>query len=73
MNAKRFLIVLLAVAVVAGPMATVTLAQDKSIFIPLLVYRTGPYAPNGIPSTPVNSRTGPPLIVTRYRWPATGG
>jgi branched-chain amino acid transport system substrate-binding protein len=31
-------------AAVAGP-----LAQEKSMFIPLLVYRTGPYAPNGIP------------------------
>lgn len=50
MNIKRFLIVLLAAAVVAGPMATVALAQDKTVFIPLLVYRTGAYAPNGIPS-----------------------
>ena len=66
MNAKRFLIVLLAAAVVAGPMATVARAQDKSIFIPLLVYRTGPYAPSGIPSangfndyfTLVNERDG---------------
>jgi branched-chain amino acid transport system substrate-binding protein len=50
MNAKRFLIVLLAATVVAGPMAAIALAQDKSIFIPLLVYRTGAYAPNGIPA-----------------------
>lgn len=50
MNVKRLLIVLLAAAVVAGPMATVALAQDKTVFIPLLVYRTGAYAPNGIPS-----------------------
>jgi len=32
-----------------GPMATSAVAQDKSVFIPLLVYRTGPYAPSGIP------------------------
>ena len=48
----------LAAAVVAGGLsvaATTTLtstevqAQDEQ-FIPLLVYRTGPYAPNGIPA-----------------------
>lgn len=50
MNVKRLLIVLLAAVVVAGPMAPVALAQDKTVFIPLLVYRTGAYAPNGIPS-----------------------
>ncbi len=50
MNAKRSLVVLLAAAVVAGPMAAPALAQDKTIYIPLLVYRTGPYAPSGIPS-----------------------
>ncbi len=50
MNTKRFLIVLLAAAVVAWPMATVALAQDKTIYIPLLVYRTGAYAPSGIPN-----------------------
>ena len=33
----------------AWPMATPAPAQDKTIFMPLLVYRTGPYAPNGIP------------------------
>lgn len=49
MNTKRFLIVLLAMAVVVGSMAMPALAQDKTIFIPLLVYRTGAYAPNGIP------------------------
>jgi len=50
MRLKMFLIVMLAMAVAAGPMAMSARAQDKSIFIPLLVYRTGPYAPNGIPS-----------------------
>ena len=41
-------------------------AQDKSVFIPLLVYRTGPYAPNGTPAangfndyfTLINERDG---------------
>ena len=50
MHAKWLLIVLLAAAVVAGPMATVAPAQDKTIYIPLLVYRTGAYAPSGIPN-----------------------
>ena len=50
MTLRTLLIGLLAVALAAGPMAASALAQDKSIFIPLLVYRTGPYAPNGIPS-----------------------
>ncbi|MGH7366919.1 MAG: ABC transporter substrate-binding protein [Candidatus Rokuibacteriota bacterium] len=49
MKLKALLIILLAAAIGAGPLAPVTLAQDKGIFIPLLVYRTGPYAPNGIP------------------------
>ncbi len=50
MSSRTFLIVLLAMAFAAGPMATLALAQDKTIFLPLLVYRTGPYAPSGIPS-----------------------
>ena len=49
MNAKTFLIVVLAGLLVAAPLATAALAAGE-IFIPLLVYRTGPYAPNGIPS-----------------------
>ena len=49
MNAKLLLIVLLTAAVIVGPMASFAWSQDKTIFIPLLVYRTGPYAPNGIP------------------------
>jgi branched-chain amino acid transport system substrate-binding protein len=46
---RRFVIsiVLAAVAAIAPLAAS---AQDKTIFIPLLVYRTGPFAPNGIPS-----------------------
>jgi branched-chain amino acid transport system substrate-binding protein len=49
MSPKPFLSILLAVLVVTGPLALPAPAQDKTIFIPLLVYRTGPYAPNGIP------------------------
>ncbi len=42
-----FVLGVLAVAVAAWPLAG--MAQDKTIFVPLLVYRTGPYAPSGIP------------------------
>jgi branched-chain amino acid transport system substrate-binding protein len=49
MMSRRILIGWLALAVAMVPMATSTQAQDKSIFIPLLVYRTGPFAPSGIP------------------------
>ena len=49
MNWKAFRIGMLALAMAAGPMATSAPAQDKTLFIPLLVYRTGPYAPSGIP------------------------
>ena len=49
MTLKAILLILLTAAVGAGPLAPAALAQDKGIFIPLLVYRTGPYAPNGIP------------------------
>ena len=63
---KTLLFALLALVVALGPMAGPTLAQDKSVFIPLLVYRTGPYAPSGIPIangfvdyfTMVNERDG---------------
>jgi len=50
MKVRTLLIGALAIALAAGPLALSALAQDKSIFIPLLVYRTGAYAPNGIPS-----------------------
>src|SRR5437899_8326792 len=49
MSISRILIAVLALAVMAGPMATGAFAQAKEVFIPLLVYRTGPYAPSGIP------------------------
>jgi branched-chain amino acid transport system substrate-binding protein len=51
MRARTFAIAVLASLVVAGPAAgpSSVAAQGKDIFIPLLVYRTGPYAPSGIP------------------------
>jgi branched-chain amino acid transport system substrate-binding protein len=47
MKAKCLLVGALILTI--GPMAPPARAQDKSIFIPLLSYRTGPYAPSGIP------------------------
>ncbi len=42
---------MLAAALVVGlPAVPVTKATAAEIFFPLLVYRTGPYAPNGIPT-----------------------
>ena len=50
MNIKKITIAAIGAAVLAAPiLATPAAAQDDSQFIPLLVYRTGPYAPNGIP------------------------
>jgi branched-chain amino acid transport system substrate-binding protein len=40
----------LAAAVLAGPWATTAATAQDGLFIPTLVYRTGPYAPSGIPS-----------------------
>lgn len=40
--------VLVTIGLIAAFAVTPVLAQDEQ-FIPLLVYRTGPYAPNGIP------------------------
>jgi branched-chain amino acid transport system substrate-binding protein len=50
MKVRAFLALTLALAVVAGPLATLAGAQGGSMFVPLLVYRTGPYAPSGIPN-----------------------
>ena len=50
MRLRILLIGVLTAAVAIGPMVTRAVAQENTIFIPLLVYRTGPYAPNGIPS-----------------------
>lgn len=49
MTARRLVIAVLALTLAAGPLAVPAPAQDKTSFIPLLVYRTGPYAPSGIP------------------------
>jgi len=51
MTMRRFLPVaaLAFGAVVAGLVPSVASAQAKEQFFPLLVYRTGPYAPNGTP------------------------
>ena len=51
MRVRTFAIAALAILAAAAPAigpASVA-AQGKEIFIPLLVYRTGPYAPSGIP------------------------
>jgi branched-chain amino acid transport system substrate-binding protein len=49
MRWKTFLIGILTIAAAAWPMVTPAPAQEKTIFIPMLVYRTGPYAPGGVP------------------------
>jgi branched-chain amino acid transport system substrate-binding protein len=49
MRVRAGLIGLVTLALVAGPLALAAHAQSKDAFIPLLVYRTGPYAPSGIP------------------------
>src|SRR5688500_5130725 len=49
MKLRTWIVVLVALALAAVPLALAALAQGGSIFIPLLVYRTGPYAPSGIP------------------------
>src|SRR6266571_3058658 len=49
MNLKTLWIGALAAALIAGPMAAAVHAQPKEMFVPLLVYRTGPFAPSGIP------------------------
>ena len=45
----RMLLGLAILALLLGPLAIAGSAQTKEAFIPLLVYRTGPYAPSGIP------------------------
>src|SRR6266705_1845404 len=49
MSLKTLWIGALAAALIAGPMAAAVHAQPKEMFVPLLVYRTGPFAPSGIP------------------------
>src|SRR4029077_15659560 len=49
-RSKRMLIGLMALGVIPGPLASVVPAQQaQGIFVPLLVYKTGPFAPSGIP------------------------
>ena len=45
----KFTLALAAAALGATAMAEPAMAQQNEQFLPLLVYRTGPYAPNGIP------------------------
>jgi branched-chain amino acid transport system substrate-binding protein len=45
----RVLLGLAILALLLGPLAIAGSAQTSTAFIPLLVYRTGPYAPSGIP------------------------
>src|SRR5256886_870096 len=47
MRVRIVSIAMLAALVIASP--ALVAAQPKEMFIPLLVYRTGPYAPSGIP------------------------
>ena len=50
MDIRKIAIAAVGAAVLAAPLlAQPAAAQDDSQFVPLLVYRTGPYAPNGIP------------------------
>ena len=45
----RLLMLFVALALVAAPLTASVLAQPKEMFVPALVYRTGPYAPSGTP------------------------
>ena len=50
MRNKLSSMALAAIMVAGGALATgPAAAQDDAQFIPSMVYRTGPYAPNGIP------------------------
>ncbi len=49
MDVRKTLLASLAVAVGIGGGLATEAAADGEQFIPLLIYRTGPYAPNGIP------------------------
>ena len=46
---KKLSLGLVAAALSAAAMSVPAMAQQNEQFFPLLVYRTGPYAPNGIP------------------------
>jgi branched-chain amino acid transport system substrate-binding protein len=49
MHARGLMVGLLATAVIVAPLATPAPAQQKEMFVPSTVYRTGPYAPSGTP------------------------
>ena len=49
MKLRNVMAAALVLALAAGPLAPAAFAQGGTIFVPLLVYRTGPYAPSGIP------------------------
>ena len=49
MRSRTTIAVLLALALAVPLFASGAFAQAKEAFIPLLVYRTGAYAPSGIP------------------------
>ncbi len=49
MYLKKFVIGAMSAAVAAGAIATTTAMAAETLFIPSMVYRTGPYAPNGVP------------------------
>ena len=49
MYLKKFAIGAMSAAVMAGAIATTTAMAQDTLFIPSMVYRTGPFAPNGVP------------------------
>src|SRR6478672_13779771 len=49
MKLRNFTIAVAALAAAASVISTEAMAQAKEQFIPVLSYRTGPYAPNGTP------------------------
>ena len=49
MKLSKIVIAAAVVAAGASSIATSAFAQAKEQFFPLLSYRTGPYAPNGVP------------------------
>ena len=48
MKSRALLIVLLGMALAVGPLVTLAQAAGE-VYMPILTYRTGPYAPSGIP------------------------
>jgi len=50
MKVRQLILAAAVVAAGASAVSTSALAQAKEQFFPVIVYRTGPYAPNGTPS-----------------------